>query len=44
MGALASEELVYAAPMAEASRKSLHYASANLLRSRDGSGHSIKRA
>ena len=44
LGTLASEELVYAAPMAEASRKSLHYASANLLRSRDGWGHSIKRA
>lgn len=44
LGTLAGEELVYAAPMAEASRKSLHYASANLLRSRDGAGHSIKRA
>ena len=41
---LAEEEVVYAAPMAELSRKRLHFASANLLRSRDGSGRSIRRA
>jgi len=44
LGTLAEEEVVYAAPMAELSRKRLHYASANLLRSRDGTGRSIKRA
>jgi Ca-activated chloride channel family protein len=44
LGTLAEEEVVYAAPMAELSRKRLHFASANLLRSRDGSGRSIKRA
>jgi Ca-activated chloride channel homolog len=44
LGTLAEEEVVYAAPMAEPSRKRLHFASANLLRSRDGSGRSIRRA
>ena len=44
LGTLAEEEVVYAAPMAELSRKRLHFASANLLRSRDGSGRSIRRA
>jgi hypothetical protein len=29
--------------MAEASRKVAHYSSANLLRSRDAMGHSVKR-
>ncbi len=44
LGTLAEELVVYAAPMAEPSRKRLHYASANLLRSRDVAGRSIKRA
>jgi Ca-activated chloride channel family protein len=44
LGTLAEEEVMYAAPMAELSRKRLHFASANLLRSRDGSGRSIRRA
>jgi Ca-activated chloride channel family protein len=44
LGTLAEEEVVYAAPMAELSRKRLHFASANLLRSRDAAGRSIKRA
>jgi Ca-activated chloride channel homolog len=38
------EEVVFAAPMAEPSRKQVHFASANLLRSRDASGRSVKRA
>ena len=40
---LVQEEVVFAAPMAEASRKGLHYRSANMLRSRDAMGHSVKR-
>ncbi len=34
----------FAAPMAEMSRKQRHFASANMLRSRDSFGHSIKRS
>ncbi len=41
--ALQAEQTVFAAPMAEASRKSLHYASANVARSRDASGHAMRR-
>jgi Ca-activated chloride channel family protein len=47
MGALVDtmvrEEVVFAAPMAEPSRKQMHFASANALRSRDASGRSVKR-
>ena len=42
--ALAQEEVVYAAPMAEPERKQAHFASANALRSRDVMGRSVKRA
>jgi Ca-activated chloride channel family protein len=42
--ALQAEQAVFAAPMAEASRKSLHYASANVARSRDASGHAMRRS
>ena len=42
--ALQAEQTVFAAPMAEASRKSLHYASANVARSRDASGHAMRRS
>ena len=41
---LEAEQGVFALPMAEASRKSHHYASANLARSRDASGHAMKRS
>ena len=41
--ALEGEEQVFAAPMAEHSRKQAHFASANLLRSRDASGRSVRR-
>jgi len=34
---------IFAAPMAEPSRKQMHFASANMLRSRDASGRSVKR-
>jgi len=40
---LAAEEAVYAAPMAEPVRKQQYYASANLARSRDADGRSLKR-
>jgi len=40
---LEAEQGVFAAPMAEASRKSHHFASANQARSRDASGHAMKR-
>ena len=40
---LVAETGTYAAPMAEMSRKQAHFASANMLRSRDQSGHSIRR-
>ena len=47
MGALIDtmvrEEAVFAAPMAEPSRKRMHFASANMLRSRDAAGRSVKR-
>ncbi len=42
--ALQAEQTVFAAPMPEASRKSLHYASANVARSRDASGHAMRRS
>jgi len=42
--ALIQEEVVLAAPMAEPSRKRMYAASANLMRSRDASGRSVKRA
>ncbi len=38
------EEQVVAAPMAEPARKHMHFASANVLRSRDASGRSVRRA
>jgi Ca-activated chloride channel family protein len=41
---LVREERVFAAPMAEPSRKQMHFASANMLRSRDASGRSVRRA
>ncbi len=41
---LERDATVFAAPMAEPSRKQMHFASANLLRSRDASGRSVKRA
>ncbi len=41
---LQSEQGTFAAPMAEASRKSLHFASANVARSRDVAGRSVKRS
>ena len=44
MSALVGDAAVFAAPMPEPSRKQAHFASANLLRSRDASGHSVKRA
>jgi hypothetical protein len=42
--ALEDEAPVFAAPMAERSRKQAHFASANLLRSRDASGRSVRRS
>ena len=42
--ALARDQVAFAAPMAERSLKQTHYASANMLRSRDASGRSVKRA
>ena len=41
---LEAEQGMFSAPMAEASRKSHHFASANLARSRDAAGHSVKRS
>lgn len=41
---LRQEEQVVAAPMVEPARKRMHYASANMLRSRDASGRSVRRA
>jgi Ca-activated chloride channel family protein len=41
---LRQEEHVVAAPMIEPARKQMHFASANLLRSRDASGRSVRRA
>jgi len=43
LGTLAEEQVVYAAPMAEASRKEAYYASANALRCRDVQGRSVRR-
>jgi hypothetical protein len=43
MDAMVREEVVFAAPMAELSRKQMYSASANLMRSRDASGRSVKR-
>ncbi|MBA2373312.1 MAG: VWA domain-containing protein [Chloroflexi bacterium] len=40
---LTEELVVYAAPMAEASRKQLHFASTNVARTRDAQGRSVKR-
>jgi Uncharacterized protein containing a von Willebrand factor type A (vWA) domain len=40
---MAQEQVVFAAPMPEPSLKKAHFASANLLRSRDASGRSVKR-
>lgn len=42
--ALESDAPTFAAPMSEPGRKNAHYASANLLRSRDVQGRSVKRA
>jgi Ca-activated chloride channel family protein len=39
---LLEEEAVYAAPMAESSRKQRYYASANLVRSRDAQGRAMR--
>ncbi len=41
---LDAEQWAFANPMAEASRKSHHYASANVARSRDASGHAMRRS
>jgi Ca-activated chloride channel family protein len=41
--ALGREEVSFSAPMAEPSLKQAHFASANMLRSRDAAGRSIKR-
>jgi Ca-activated chloride channel homolog len=41
---LSREEQVFAAPMAEPARKHAHFASSNMLRSRDVSGRSLRRA
>lgn len=38
------EEQVFAAPMVEPARKQAHYAAANLLRSRDSQGRSVRRS
>ena len=43
MRALGQEHRDFAAPMSAPALKSAHYASANMLRSRDASGRSIKR-
>ncbi|HET9520308.1 MAG TPA: hypothetical protein VFO73_04610, partial [Candidatus Limnocylindrales bacterium] len=40
---LVREQVVMAAPMAEASRKQMYFASANVMKSRDASGRSIRR-
>ena len=40
---LTREEITFAAPMPERSLKRVHFASANLLRSRDASGRSVRR-
>jgi Ca-activated chloride channel family protein len=40
---LLEEEALYAAPMAESSRKQRYFASANLARSRDAQGRAVKR-
>ncbi len=42
-GLLEREEVVYAAPMPEDARKQAHFASANLMRSRDAVGRAVKR-
>jgi hypothetical protein len=44
LGMLDQEQVVYAAPMAEASRKQAYYSSANMLRSRDVQGRSVRRS
>ena len=41
---LREEQVTYAAPMAEPNLKRAHFASANMLRSRDASGRSVKRS
>jgi Ca-activated chloride channel family protein len=41
---LEADAPTFAAPMSEPGRKNAHYASANLLRSRDAEGRSVKRA
>jgi Ca-activated chloride channel homolog len=41
---LTRERAAFSAPMPEQDRKQLHFASANLLRSRDAQGRSVKRA
>ena len=40
---LGQEQRVFAAPMAAPALKQAHFASANMLRSRDASGRSVKR-
>ena len=42
--ALEGDAPLFSAPMAEQSRKQAHFASANLLRSRDASGRSVRRS
>ena len=43
MDALAQEQVTFAAPMAEPTRKAMHFASATLQRSRNVDGKSVKR-
>ena len=40
---LGTEQVTFAAPMAEPRLKEAHFASANALRSRDATGRSVKR-
>ena len=44
IASLEGDALLFSAPMAEGTRKQAHFASANLLRSRDARGRSLKRA
>ena len=44
LGTMVQEQVVYAAPMAEASRKQAYFSTTNAMRSRDVQGRSVKRA
>jgi Ca-activated chloride channel family protein len=44
IASLEGDAMLFSAPMAEGTRKQAHFASANLLRSRDARGRSLKRA